>query len=44
MTDLMQNTINNNKTIIHNPLIGYWIDIGNKEDLGKAREIVKHIK
>jgi len=28
MTDLMQNTIDNNKKIIHNPLIGYWIDIG----------------
>lgn len=43
MTDLMQATIDNNKKIIHNPLIGYWIDIGEKEDLEKAKEIIKHI-
>lgn len=44
MTDLIQVTIYNNKKIIHNPLIGYWIDIGKKEDLDKAKEIVKHLK
>ncbi len=43
-TDLMQHSINNKKRIIHNPLIGYWIDIGKHEDLIKAQEIVKHIK
>lgn len=43
ITDLMQSAIDNNKKIIHNPLIGYWIDIGQKEDLDKANEIVKHL-
>ena len=43
ITDLMQNVINNDKTVVHNPLIGYWIDIGRHEDLEKAKEIVKHI-
>jgi len=39
----MQDTIDSNKKVIHNPLIGYWIDIGNHEDLQRAQEIVKHI-
>ncbi|MBN2638866.1 MAG: nucleotidyltransferase family protein [Bacteroidales bacterium] len=43
-TDLMQYAIEFNKKIIHNPIVGYWIDIGNYEDLKKAQEIVKHIK
>ncbi len=44
MTDLMQSILDNDKKIIHNPLVGYWIDIGKKEDLNKALEIVKHTK
>lgn len=43
-TDLMQYVIDNNKRIIHNPLIGYWIDIGKHEDLKKAEEITKHLR
>ncbi len=42
MTDLMQAILDSNKKIIHNPLVGYWIDIGKKEDLNKALEIAKH--
>lgn len=42
-TDLMQKAIDANKKVIHNPLIGYWIDIGKHEDLQRAQEIVKHI-
>jgi dTDP-glucose pyrophosphorylase len=42
-TDLMQQAIDANKKVIHNPLIGYWIDIGKHEDLKRAQEIVKHI-
>jgi dTDP-glucose pyrophosphorylase len=42
-TDLMQKSIDLNKRILHNPIIGYWIDIGQHEDLNRAREIVKHI-
>ena len=36
--------IDEKKKVIHNPLIGYWIDIGKHEDLNKANEIAKHIK
>ena len=43
MTDLMQQTIDSSKILIHNPLIGYWIDIGNHEDLIRAKEIAKHV-
>jgi dTDP-glucose pyrophosphorylase len=43
-TDLMQKAINANLILIHNPIIGYWIDIGKHEDYLKAQEIVKHLK
>lgn len=43
VTDLLKDLLNTQKNIIHNPLIGYWIDIGKHEDLNKAREIIKHI-
>ncbi len=42
-TDLLQEMINSGKKVIHNSLIGYWIDIGKHEDLKRAQEIVKHI-
>ncbi|MFC2093006.1 sugar phosphate nucleotidyltransferase [Bacteroidota bacterium] len=41
--DLMQLAINKKKRIIHNQLVGYWIDIGIMEDLRRAQEIVKHL-
>ncbi|MDA3894011.1 MAG: nucleotidyltransferase family protein [Salinivirgaceae bacterium] len=42
-TDLMEACITNKKTIIHNPIIGYWIDIGKMDDLKKAELIAKHL-
>ena len=41
-TNLIQDMIDSNKKIIHNPLIGYWNDIGKPEDLNRAQEIVNH--
>ncbi|MGM0613436.1 MAG: nucleotidyltransferase family protein [Bacteroidota bacterium] len=41
-TDLMQKLIDGKMNVIHNPLTGYWIDIGKHEDLKRAQEIVKH--
>lgn len=41
-TDLMQYVIDSGKKIIHNPIVGYWIDIGKHEDLKRAQEILKH--
>lgn len=44
MTDLIQQILDKKGKIIHNPLIGYWIDIGKHDDYEKAQEVVKHIK
>ena len=44
ITDLMNLLIGQNRLIIHNPIIGYWIDIGQHQDYENAKEIVKHIK
>ena len=42
ITDLMELMIKNNQTLIHNPIIGYWVDIGQPQDYLNAQEIVKH--
>ncbi len=44
ITDLMNLMIEQNRPIIHNPIIGYWIDIGQHQDYENAQEIVKHLK
>lgn len=44
ITDVMNLLIEQNRLIIHNPIIGYWIDIGQHQDYENAKEIVKHIK
>ena len=44
ITDLMDVIIKKNLKVIHNPIIGYWIDIGQTQDYLNAQEIVKHIK
>jgi NDP-sugar pyrophosphorylase family protein len=42
-TDFINTMIKKGKKIIQNPIVGYWIDIGNPEDFRKAQEIIKHI-
>jgi dTDP-glucose pyrophosphorylase len=42
-TDFMEKLISSDHKVIRYPLSGYWIDIGNKDQLAKAREIAKHI-
>ena len=42
-TDLLDDLLANNFNVIHNPIYGYWIDIGRPEDYAKAEEIVKHL-
>lgn len=44
ITDLMNLMIEQNRPIIHNPIIGYWIDIGQHQDYENAQEIFKHLK
>ncbi|NRF39145.1 nucleotidyltransferase family protein [Pedobacter foliorum] len=44
-TDLMDNIIADIKrSLVHYPLLGYWLDIGKHNDLIKAQEDIKHIK
>ena len=43
-TDFMSNLISNNHKVIRYPISGYWIDIGQHDELERAKEIVKHIK
>lgn len=43
VTDLLQTMIEAKAKIIHNPILGYWIDIGKHEDYENAQEIVKHL-
>ena len=42
-TDFMSSLINNNYKVIRYPISGYWIDIGQHDELERAKEIVKHI-
>jgi NDP-sugar pyrophosphorylase family protein len=44
-TDLMDQLIaNNTKSVIHYPLLCYWLDIGNQQDFLKAQEDIKHLQ
>lgn len=42
-TDFMDRLIANRYNVIRYPISGYWIDIGQHDELERAREIVKHI-
>jgi dTDP-glucose pyrophosphorylase len=42
VTDLINLAISNHLKVIHNPIIGYWIDIGQPDDYTNAQEIIKH--
>ena len=44
-TDLMDKIISDSKlSLIHYPLLGYWLDIGKHQDFLKAQEDIKHIR
>lgn len=43
-TDLIEKLISLNRNVIRYPLNGTWIDIGQKADLAKAQDLVKHLK
>lgn len=44
ITDLLEDLISEEQLVIHNPIVGYWIDIGQHQDYLNAQEIVKHIR
>lgn len=43
-TDLMEDLINMNLSVINYPILTYWLDIGKHDDFIKAQEDVKHLK
>ncbi|BAO56738.1 nucleotidyltransferase family protein [Nonlabens marinus] len=43
ITDLMEKLVNEGGKLIHNPIVGYWIDIGSPTDYKQAKEFVKHL-
>lgn len=42
-TDLMEKLVKENFKVIRYPISGYWIDIGQHDELERAKEIVKHM-
>ena len=44
ITDLMDTLTEEGGTLAHNPIIGYWVDIGRPIDYEQAQEFVKHLK
>jgi dTDP-glucose pyrophosphorylase len=44
ITDLMDDIVKEGGKLVHSPIIGFWIDIGNPTDYKQAQEFVKHIK
>lgn len=42
-TDFLDLLISNDYNVIRYPISGYWIDIGQHDELERAKEIVKHI-
>lgn len=42
-TDFMGMLISQHKKVVKFPITGYWIDIGNKDEYAKAKDIVKHL-
>ncbi len=43
ITDLMEKGLSCSKTIIHYPILGYWLDIGRIQDYQKAQQDIKHL-
>jgi dTDP-glucose pyrophosphorylase len=42
ITDLMDKLVKEGGKLVHNPIIGFWIDIGSPTDYKQAQEFVKH--
>lgn len=43
ITDLMEKLVKEGGKLIHNPIVGFWIDIGSPLDYKQAKEFVKHL-
>ena len=42
ITNLMDLILAKNKKIVHEPILGYWVDIGSPSDYINAQELIKH--
>lgn len=42
ITDLMEKIVTEGGKLIHNPIKGFWIDIGSPTDYKRAQEFIKH--
>lgn len=43
ITDLMDILVEENHKILHEPIQGYWVDIGKPDDYIRAQGLVKHV-
>ena len=43
-TDMMNLVIKKKMKLVSEPILGYWLDIGNMADYGKAQEDIKNLK
>lgn len=43
ITDLMETLVKEGGSLIHNPIVGFWIDIGSPVDYKQAKEFIKHL-
>lgn len=43
ITDLMEKIVKENRKLIFNPILGYWIDIGKPVDYDYAKNFIKHL-
>lgn len=44
ITDLLEDLLAKNHPVVHKPIVGYWIDIGQHQDYVNAQEIIKHFR
>ncbi len=44
ITDLLDLLMQEGSKVTHNPIVGYWVDIGKPIDYKKAQEFIKHLK
>ena len=44
ITDLMEVLLSNGGKLLHDPIRGYWIDIGKPIDYKNAKEFIKHVE
>lgn len=44
ITDLMEKLVKEGGKLVHNPIVGYWVDIGKPDDYKQAQDFIKHLK